>query len=57
LAETGRHAATSGIIKLYAATHTAVTLFERSGWLGFDQAQHEGTTLTIFAKSLRATSA
>lgn len=46
------HAARLQIAKLYAATHSAVSTFERAGWLGFDQVQHEGQTLTIFAKRI-----
>ena len=38
------------ITKLYAATHSAISTFERAGWLGFDQVLHERETLTIFAK-------
>jgi N-acetylglutamate synthase-like GNAT family acetyltransferase len=44
------HAARLQIDKLYAATHSAVSTFERAGWLGFDQVMHEGQMLTIFAK-------
>ena len=46
------HAARLHIEKLYAATHSAVSTFERAGWLGFDQVLHDGQTLTIFAKRL-----
>ena len=46
------HAARLQIPKLYAATHTAVSTFERAGWLGFDQVLHEDQTLTIFAKRI-----
>ena len=46
------HAARLRIAKLYAATHSAVSTFERAGWLGFDQAAHDGQTLTIFAKRI-----
>jgi GNAT superfamily N-acetyltransferase len=44
------HAVRLHIAKLYAATHSAVSTFERAGWLGFDQVMHEGERLTIFAK-------
>jgi GNAT superfamily N-acetyltransferase len=44
------HASRLGIPKLFAATHNAIGCFERAGWLGFDQVQHEQQTLTIFAK-------
>lgn len=47
-----KHALRLQIAKLYAATHSAVSTFERAGWLGFDQVQHEGQTLTIFAKRI-----
>lgn len=46
------HAARLQIAKLYAATHSAVSTFERAGWLGYDQVRHEGRTLTIFAKRI-----
>ena len=46
------HAARLQIPKLYAATHTAVSTFERAGWLGFDQVLHQGETLTIFANRI-----
>ena len=44
------YAARLQIGKLYAATHSAVSTFERAGWLGLDQVLHEDQTLTIFAK-------
>jgi GNAT superfamily N-acetyltransferase len=47
------HAAKIQIAKLYASTNTAISTFERAGWLGFDQVQHEGQTLTIFATRTR----
>ncbi len=50
LAAACAHAARLQIGKIYAATHSAVSTFERAGWLGFDQVSHEGETLTIFAK-------
>ena len=43
------HAKRLQIPRLYAATHSAVSTFERAGWLGFDQVLHERETLTIFA--------
>ena len=46
------HAAKLGIAKLYASTHSAVSTYERAGWLGFDQVAHDGQTLTIFAKRI-----
>jgi GNAT superfamily N-acetyltransferase len=46
----GKHAATLGVVKLYAATHSACGTFERAGWLGFDQAPQPPETLTIFAR-------
>ncbi len=49
---TCKHAARLQIAKLYAATHSAIGTFERAGWLGFDQVQYEGQTLTIFAKRI-----
>jgi GNAT superfamily N-acetyltransferase len=44
-----RHAAQLQVMKLYAATHTAIGTFERAGWLGFDQVLHQKQMLTIFA--------
>lgn len=44
------HAERLGVPKLYAATHSAIGIFERAGWLGFDQVQQLDQTLTIFAK-------
>lgn len=46
------HAARLGISRLYAATGTAVGIFERAGWLGFDEVRHEQQMLTIFAKRM-----
>lgn len=43
------HAARLQIGKLYASTHSAISTFERAGWLGFDQVRHDGEMLTIFA--------
>ncbi|MCY7387539.1 MAG: GNAT family N-acetyltransferase [Burkholderiales bacterium] len=43
------HAKRLQIPRLYAATHSAIGTFERAGWLGFDQVQHDGQALTIFA--------
>jgi GNAT superfamily N-acetyltransferase len=47
------HAAHQGVARLYAATHSAIGTFERAGWLGFDQVQHEAETLVIFARQCR----
>ena len=46
------HAKRLQIPRLYAATHSAVSTFERAGWLGFDQVLHEREMLTIFAKRI-----
>ena len=46
------HAGRIGISRLYAATHTAVSTFERAGWLGFDEVRHGQQMLTIFAKRI-----
>lgn len=48
----GEHAASLGVGKLYAATHSACGTFERAGWLGFDQVPQPPETLTIFAARL-----
>ncbi|MEO8102833.1 MAG: GNAT family N-acetyltransferase [Betaproteobacteria bacterium] len=53
LAAAELHAARLGVPKLYAATGTAVNMFERAGWLGFDEVRHEQQTLVIFAKRIR----
>ena len=44
------HAPRLQLPRLYAAKHSAITTFERAGWLGFDQVRHEGKLLTIFAR-------
>jgi GNAT superfamily N-acetyltransferase len=46
------HAARLQLHKLFAATHSAMSTFERAGWQGIDQVRHEGQTLTIFARKI-----
>ena len=47
-----QEAARLGITRLFAATGTAVGVFERAGWLGFDEVRHQQQVLTIFAKRI-----
>ena len=48
IAAAERRAGSLGLTDLYAATSTAVRLFERAGWTRFEEFQHGRELLTVF---------